>query len=63
MHSLNKDLNARFMVHALQVYPHSNYKKLEYEKFVTIANQSKSSHAFRVVVSCYQFNTHSTLCS
>ena len=51
MHSLNKDLNARFMVHALQVYPHSNYKKLEYEKFVTIANQSKSSHAFRVVVS------------
>ncbi|XP_033760966.1 tripeptidyl-peptidase 2-like [Pecten maximus] len=47
--SLDKDKNCRMLLHGMQVVQQYQYKKFEFEKFVTISSQGQTTQAFQVV--------------
>ncbi|XP_022341956.2 tripeptidyl-peptidase 2-like [Crassostrea virginica] len=46
--SKDKEKSCRMLLHAVQNLPQHQYTKLEFEKFVTLADTGESTHAFRV---------------
>jgi len=55
--SEDKEQTCRMLLHALQIIPQSQYKTLEFEKFVNISDQGETVQAFPVVVRNTLFST------
>ena len=49
--SKDKEKNCRMLIHALQIVKQCQYKKYEFEKFVTINDLGETVQAFPVLVS------------
>ena len=56
--SEDKEQTCRMLLHALQIIPQSQYKTLEFEKFVNISDQGETVQAFPVVVRNTLFSLH-----
>ena len=50
--SEDEEKNCRMLVHCIQVAPQFQYKKYEFEKFVTLSDRGDTVQAFPVMV-CY----------
>lgn len=51
MRSTDGEKKCRMLLHGIQLLPQQQYKKYEFEKFVTLSDNGETTQAFTVMVS------------